>query len=134
MGNQTKEKNHQLQANLEKPIEKIASFVSQKLPLLSRVIITTIINIKLERLREPENEFSKHAISVNTEETQRNEQKKFVRHMPDALSEMVFKLLFEWRVLNITTKITGKHRRAPEGTWVPGGTTMHLLFVRSQNT
>ena len=31
------------------------------------------------------------------------------------------KLLSEWKVLNITTKITGKHRRAPEGTWVPGG-------------
>ena len=40
--------------------------------------------------------------------------------MPDALSEMVFKLLSEWKVLNITTKITGK-RRASEGTWVPGG-------------
>ena len=41
--------------------------------------------------------------------------------MPDALSEIVFKLLSEWKVLNITTKITGKHRHAPEGTWVPGG-------------
>ena len=76
---------------------------------------------ELECLREPENEFSKHATSVNTEETQRNEQKRIVGHMPDALSEMVFKLLSEWEVLNITIEITGKHRRAPVGTWVPGG-------------
>lgn len=32
----------------------------------------------------------------------------------------MFKLLFEWKVLNITAKITGKYRRAPEGTWFPG--------------
>ena len=41
--------------------------------------------------------------------------------MPDVLPEIVFKLLSEWKVLNITAKITGRHRRAPEGTWVPGG-------------
>ena len=75
---------------------------------------------ELECLREPENEFSKHAISVNTEETQRNEQKIFFLHMPDVLSEMVFKLLSEWKVSTITTKITWIHRRASEGTWVPG--------------
>ena len=41
--------------------------------------------------------------------------------MPDVLPEIVFKLLSEWKVLNITAKITGRHRRVPEGTWVPGG-------------
>ena len=41
--------------------------------------------------------------------------------MPDTFSEMEFKLLFEWKVLNITVKITGKYRRAPERTWFPGG-------------
>ena len=41
--------------------------------------------------------------------------------MPDVLPEIVFKPLSEWKVLNITAKITGRHRRAPEGTWVPGG-------------
>ena len=37
------------------------------------------------------------------------------------ISPGLFKLLSEWKVLNIATKITGKHRRAPEGTCVPGG-------------
>ena len=53
-----------------------------------------------------------HAISVNT----RNEEKRIREHIPDVLSEMVFKLLSEWKVLNITAKITRRHCRVPEET------------------
>ena len=80
----TKEKNHQLQANLEKPLEKMASFCIAK--ITSRIKGHHHYNYKykvgeeLECLREPENEFSKHAISVNTEQTERNEQKRIVGH------------------------------------------------------
>ena len=59
---------------------------------------------------------SNYTISVNT----RNEEKRIGEHIPNVLSEMVFKLLSEWKVLDITEKITRRHCLAPERTWVPG--------------
>lgn len=50
--------------------------------------------------------------------------KKGIRgHIPNVLSEKVFKPLFEWDMsaLYISEKITRRYRLAAEGTWVPGG-------------
>ena len=60
--------------------------------------------------KETFSKMGNHAISVNT----RNEEKRIREHIPDVLSEMVFKFLSEWKVLNITAKITRRHCRVPE--------------------
>ena len=44
-----------------------------------------------------------------------------VGHVPEALAAILFPLRKAWKVYEIQAKITGKSRRAPEGTWVLGG-------------
>ena len=42
-------------------------------------------------------------------------------HLPETLAAILFQLRKAWKVYEIQAKITGKSRRAPEGTWVLGG-------------
>ena len=43
-----------------------------------------------------------------------------VGHVPEVLAAILFPLRKAWKVYEIQAKITGKSRRAPEGTWVLG--------------
>ena len=47
--------------------------------------------------------------------------KKLVGHVPEALAKILYPMMNEWRILWMKAVITGEKRRAPEGTWVPGG-------------
>ena len=44
-----------------------------------------------------------------------------IGHVPEPLAAILFPLRKAWKVYEIQAKITGKSRRAPEGTWVLGG-------------
>ena len=44
-----------------------------------------------------------------------------VGHVPEAVAAILFPLRKAWKVYEIKAKITGKSRRAPEGTWVLEG-------------
>lgn len=64
---------------------------------------------------EPTNLHSNNAIAV------KNVDKQMVGHVPEALAEKLQPLIKSWKIWKVTTIITGKERRAPEGTWVLGG-------------
>lgn len=42
-----------------------------------------------------------------------------IRHIPDALAKVVHGLMLVWKLFQKIVKIDGKHRGAPEETWVP---------------
>ena len=42
-------------------------------------------------------------------------------HIPESLSEVLSPLMDCWTIIRITAVIDAEHRRAPEGTWIPGG-------------
>ena len=45
-----------------------------------------------------------------------------VDHVPaESVSEVLSPLMDSWTIICISTVIDAEHRRAPEGTWVPGG-------------
>ena len=48
---------------------------------------------------------------------------KVIRHILDALTELVHELMSKWKVLQVKVKIDGRHRGAPMGTWIPAGGT-----------
>ena len=54
--------------------------------------------------------------------------------MADVLSEMVFKLLSEWKVLNITVKITRRHCQKEPGFLARVLSLYTLSFDMEQNT
>ena len=42
-------------------------------------------------------------------------------HIPESLSEVLSPSMDCWTIIRITAVIDNEHRRAPEGTWIPGG-------------
>ena len=50
-------------------------------------------------------------------------------HLPETLAAILFQLRKAWKVYEIQAKITGKSRRAPEGTWVLGGGIETLVSI-----
>ena len=70
---------------------------------------------ELIRELETKDRYSRNAIAVKT----RN--KDLVGHVPESLAAILFPLVKQWKIYEINVEITGKSRRAPEGTWVLGG-------------
>ena len=62
------------------------------------------------------NKFSRNSIELKSKN-----KNVTVSHVPESLAAIVFPLRKAWKVYEIQAKITGKSRRAPEGTWVLGG-------------
>ena len=62
------------------------------------------------------NKYSRNSIEIKSKNTNVT-----VGHVPEALAAILFPLRKAWKVYEIQAKITGKSRRAPEGTWVLGG-------------
>ena len=58
--------------------------------------------------------------SHNSVEVKSKNKDVTVGHIPEALAAILFPLLKAWKVHEIQTKITGKSRRVPEGTWALG--------------
>ena len=44
-----------------------------------------------------------------------------VGHVPELLSEVLSPLMDFWAAVRVVAVIDAEHRRAPEGTWTPGG-------------
>ena len=84
-----------------------------------------VVGEVLSCTREIQNRYSQNAIAVNavTGKGERNKNKLdiIVGHISEALSEVLASFMDTFNIHSITATINGQHRRAPEGTWVPGG-------------
>ena len=67
-----------------------------------------------------------------------------VDHIPETLAEILLSLMKTWKIYSTKAIISESHRAAPEGKWVPGGSTeipfnyelfepkIHTKFVREE--
>ena len=52
---------------------------------------------------------------------QDKQKERIVGHVPEPLAKILYPMMKKWQILSMKAVITGEKRRAPEGTWVPGG-------------
>ena len=82
------------------------------------------VNEELACMIEDDNKHSKNAIKVlfrGKEGKQDKQKERIVGHVPEPLAKILYPMMKKWQILSMKAVITGEKRRAPEGTWGPGG-------------
>ena len=74
---------------------------------------------ELECFIDTHNKYSTNAIKV--ESNAGKKEKQLVGHVPEPLAKILHPLMKDWQILWMKAVIDGVHRRAREGTWIPGG-------------
>ena len=68
-----------------------------------------------------------HVVSFHLKET--NQKMIVIGNIPDTLAKLVHGLMSDWKVLQVIANTDGKHRDAPERTWVlVGGTEITNIY------
>ena len=75
---------------------------------------------ELSCVLEANNAYNKNAIAVKDKN-----KGNIVGHIPESLTKVLYPLSKTWKVYEISCKIKGQSRKAPEGTWVLGGGPEH---------